>query len=107
MNMSTDKKVLRNIKLMAEENKRLKQDSYAHGMNVSEYMRWLIEMERRCAAAKRDGYQEIITQLREYAEWADANIFEVPIMLPEHLRQAASIIERVGAALCGNKDAEA
>lgn len=97
MNMSTDKKILRNIKLTAEENKWLKRDAYAHGMNVSEYMRWLIEMERDCVTAKNDGYHEFITQLREYAEWADANIFEVPIMLPEHLRQAASIIERLGA----------
>lgn len=39
-------KVLRNIKLKEGENKQLKADAHAHGMNVSEYIRWLIEKER-------------------------------------------------------------
>lgn len=39
-------KVLRNIKLTEDENKQLKADAYAHGMNVSEYIRYLIEKER-------------------------------------------------------------
>ena len=38
--------VLRNFKLTEDENKRLKEDAYAHKMNVSEYIRWLIERER-------------------------------------------------------------
>ena len=44
--MSVEYKVLRNIKLTEDENKQLKLDAYAHGMNVSEYIRWLVEKER-------------------------------------------------------------
>lgn len=44
--MSVEYKVLRNIKLTEDENKQLKTDAYAHGMNVSEYVRWLIAKER-------------------------------------------------------------
>ena len=36
---------------------------------------------------------ELIENLREYAEWADANIWEVLLMLPDYLRQAADLIE--------------
>lgn len=39
-------KVLRNIKLTEDENNKLKADAYAHGMNVSEYIRWLVEKGR-------------------------------------------------------------
>lgn len=39
-------KVLRNIKLTEDENNKLKADAHAHGMNVSEYIRYLIEKER-------------------------------------------------------------
>lgn len=28
------------------ERKKLKSDAHAHGMNISEYLRWLIEVER-------------------------------------------------------------
>ena len=31
----------------AEEKEKLKKDAYAHGMNVSEYIRWLAEKERK------------------------------------------------------------
>lgn len=44
--MTAAKKVLRNIKLTEDENKQLKAEAYAHGKNVSEYIRWLIERER-------------------------------------------------------------
>lgn len=44
--MSNEKLVLRNVKLTEDENKQLKKDAYAHEMNVSEYLRWLIEGER-------------------------------------------------------------
>ena len=44
--MTAAKKVLRNIKLTEDENKQLKLDAYSHGMNVSEYIRWLVENER-------------------------------------------------------------
>ena len=44
--MTTKEKVLRNVKLTEEENQQLKRDAYAHGMNVSEYIRWLVEKER-------------------------------------------------------------
>ena len=45
--MPYEQKVLRNIKLTEEENQQLKRDAYAHGVNVSEYIRWLVEKERR------------------------------------------------------------
>lgn len=38
--------------------------------------------------------KEIAAILREYAEWADANIYEVPIMLPDDLRTAADMLEK-------------
>lgn len=37
--------------------------------------------------------EELTARLREYAEWAEGNIWEVPIMLPDHLKQAADEIE--------------
>lgn len=44
--MPDKKLVLRNIKLTEDENKKLKKDAYAHEMNVSAYIRWLVEKER-------------------------------------------------------------
>ena len=44
---------------------------------------------------------ELIKELREDAEWAEANEWEVPIMLSDHLRMAADIIEGVfGGGRC-------
>lgn len=37
---------------------------------------------------------DLVNDLREYAEWAEANIWEVPITLPDVLTAAADIIER-------------
>lgn len=39
--------------------------------------------------------EELIKELREDAEWADANIWEVPIFLPDALRMAANRIEEL------------
>lgn len=39
--------------------------------------------------------KQLIDDLREYAEWAEANIYEVPIMLPDHLKEAADAIEKL------------
>ena len=39
-------------------------------------------------------HEEIAATLRECAEWADANIYEVPIMLPDDLRAAADMLEK-------------
>lgn len=36
----------------------------------------------------------LIAMLREYAEWGEANIYEVPIMLPDDLRAAADMLEK-------------
>lgn len=36
----------------------------------------------------------LIAMLREYAEWAEANINDVPIMLPDDLRAAADMLEK-------------
>ena len=44
--MSNEKLVIRTVKLTDDENKQLKKDAYAHLMNVSEYLRWLIQRER-------------------------------------------------------------
>ena len=38
--------------------------------------------------------EKIDATLREYADWADANIYEVPIMLPDDLRTAADMLEK-------------
>lgn len=37
--------------------------------------------------------QELVAQLHEYAEWAEANIWDVPITLPAVLTAAAEVIE--------------
>lgn len=39
--------------------------------------------------------KELVKELRENAEWADANIWEVPISLPDALRLAANRIEEL------------
>lgn len=44
-------------------------------------------------------YDELVKALRENAEWAEGNIWEVPIMLPDNLKQAADAIEDLIAAL--------
>ncbi|MBQ3467823.1 MAG: hypothetical protein IJH21_05865 [Oscillospiraceae bacterium] len=44
--MPVSEKVLRNIRLTEDENRQLKADAHAHRMNVSEYIRYLIEKER-------------------------------------------------------------
>lgn len=51
MPMSNEKLVIRTVKLTDDENKQLKKDAYAHLMNVSEYLRWLIQRERASAKA--------------------------------------------------------
>ena len=38
---------LRAFLLTNEEDKQLKKDAYAHEMNTSEYLRWLISKERK------------------------------------------------------------
>ena len=38
--------------------------------------------------------EEIAETMREYAEWADANIYEVPIMLTDDLRTADDMLEK-------------
>lgn len=44
--------------------------------------------------------QELVERLREYAEWAEANIWEVPIMLPDVLTMAAEVIEKEVIGRC-------
>ena len=39
--------------------------------------------------------EELIRTLREYADWADGEEWEVPLMLADHLRQAAEKLEQV------------
>ena len=42
----------------------------------------------------KPSHEKIAETLLEYAEWADANIYEVPIMLPDDLRTAADMLEK-------------
>lgn len=37
--------------------------------------------------------QNLIEQLRECAEWAESNIYDVPVILPDLLKEAAEKIE--------------
>jgi hypothetical protein len=46
------------------------------------------------AIAEKPTREGLIAMLREYAEWAEANIYEVPIMLPDDLRAAADMLEK-------------
>ena len=46
--------------------------------------------------------QELVDRLREYAEWAGANIWEVPITLPDVLNAAAEVIETEVIGRCQN-----
>lgn len=52
MSGEVKKKVLRGIKLTPEENELLKYEAHQHNMNVSEYIRYLIEKERNYAKGK-------------------------------------------------------
>ena len=47
--------------------------------------------------------EELIERLREHAEWAEGNIWEVPITLPDDLLAAADAIEEL---LTNQKDGE-
>lgn len=38
----------------------------------------------------------LIEDLRDFREWAESNIYEVPIDLPDVLSRAADIIENMG-----------
>ena len=40
-------------------------------------------------------YEDLIAALREEAEWAEDNEWETPIMLSDHLKQAADVIEEL------------
>ena len=40
-------------------------------------------------------YKELIKELQAHAGWAEANIYGVPIMLPDYLKQAADAIEQL------------
>lgn len=57
-----------------------------------------MSINETCGGVKGDpvkpSHKEIAATLREYAEWADANIYEVPIMLPDDLRTAADMLEK-------------
>ena len=39
--------------------------------------------------------KELVVRLREHAEWAEANIWDVPITLPDDLMAAADTIEEL------------
>lgn len=43
--------------------------------------------------------EKLIHELLDLAEWADANIYEVPINLPDTLRAAANTIDSMSENL--------
>ena len=48
-------------------------------------------------------YDELISSLREEAEWAAGNEWETPIMLYDHLKQAADAIQELQRLVEANK----
>ena len=44
---------------------------------------------------ERAVYEQLVKDLREDAEWAEANQWETPICLSDHLKQAADVIENL------------
>lgn len=46
---------------------------------------------------------ELIKRLLEYAEWADANEWEVPLCLGDDLRETAAYIERAENILADDR----
>ena len=46
-----------------------------------------------------NNYKELIERLREYAEWARANEWEVPLCMGDSLEEAADAIENLTAEL--------
>lgn len=46
------------------------------------------------ALGEKPTREGLISMLREYAEWADENIYRVPITLPDDLRAAADMLEK-------------
>ena len=58
----------------------------------------MVLINETCGGVKggpvKPSHAEVAATLREYAEWADANIYEVPIMLPDDLRTAADMLEK-------------
>lgn len=52
MSAETKRKVLRGVKLTPEENELLKHEAHQHDMNVSQYIRYLIEKERNSSKNK-------------------------------------------------------
>lgn len=49
---------------------------------------------------------KLVASLREDATWAEANIWEVPIMLPDHLTQAADFLEELPSVQHGKLEGE-
>lgn len=52
MSGEAKRKILRGIKLTPEENELLKREAHQHEMNVSEYIRYLIQKEREKMGAE-------------------------------------------------------
>lgn len=46
------------------------------------------------ALGEKPTREGLIATLREYAEWAEANIYYVPLPLPDDLRAAADMLEK-------------
>lgn len=46
------------------------------------------------AIGEKPTREGLIATLREYADWAEANIYYVPLPLPDDLRAAADMLEK-------------
>ncbi len=51
---------------------------------------------------------KLIERLREYADWADANEYEIPLLLGDDLRAVIDLIENLqkGQRICHNRAVE-
>lgn len=50
-------------------------------------------------------HEKLVSDLRAYAEWADANEYDVPLDLPDLLREAANMIEQGDVELAAMRSA--
>lgn len=74
----------------------LKREFYRNMQSFGGTAKWLAEEMGAMADAigEKPTREGLIAMLREYAEWGEANIYEVPIMLPDDLRAAADMLEK-------------
>ena len=70
-----------NFKVKDEEREKLKNDAYAHRMNISEYLRWLIDKQRK------EDERKMKTGIMRRVDYLGR------IAIPKEIRQKLSIKE--------------